>query len=361
MASQIWDTAGETEIGMELKRLAAIGATVGAIIGALALLGAPAASAVYASNGEPVWIPRDAANTADLLRANNQALARIGNRVYLGGDFTELAPELGAPAIQQGYLAAFNATVPSPTGAGTGVPIAGFSPQLDGPVYALVADASTNTLYVGGAFTGGVAILDATSGALQGTQITTDGEVHSLYRDGNDLYIGGQFQRVTDTTNHPRKMMAKINLGALTVDAFAPQFVGGMVAAIDIPPDHSKVFAGGRFTTLNGTTVGKVVALKFDGTLETAFAPPYNTTKQPVEDVEATDTKVFVAFGGGYNRFVQFSAGGNQDYGSCGDGDVQEVHLVNGGTRLLVGAMRMRRATALRLPVGGTGFIRGTP
>ncbi len=56
-----------------------------------------------------------------------------------------------------------------------------------------------------------------------------------------------------------------------------------------------------------------------------------------MEDVEATDTKVFVAFGGGYNRFVQFSATGNQDYGSCGDGDVQEVHLVNGGTRVLVG------------------------
>ena len=50
-----------------------------------------------------------------------------------------------------------------------------------------------------------------------------------------------------------------------------------------------------------------------------------------MEDVEATDTKVFVAFGGGYNRFVQFSATGTQEYGSCGDGDVQEVHLVNNG------------------------------
>ena len=47
-----------------------------------------------------------------------------------------------------------------------------------------------------------------------------------------------------------------------------------------------------------------------------------------------------MAFGGGYNRLVQFAAGGAQEYGSCGDGDVQEVHLVDDPTTtglLLVG------------------------
>ena len=77
------------------------------------------------------------------------------------------------------------------------------------------------------------------------------------------------------------------------------------------------------------------------GGLDTSFAPPINTTKQPVEDIEALNTKVFVAFGGGYNRLVQFAAGGAQEFGSCGDGDVQEVHLVddptNNRTVLLVG------------------------
>ena len=110
------------------------------------------------------------------------------------------------------------------------------------------------------------------------------------------------------------------------------------MAAIDVPPDHSRVYAGGRFTMLDGTAVGKIVALSpSSGAVDAGFAPPFNTTKQPVEDIEAIDTKVFVAFGGGYNRFVQFAASGNQEYGSCGDGDVQEVHLVNNGTMLLVG------------------------
>ncbi len=314
------------------RRLAAIVVAFGGALASVAVLGSSPAGAAFAANGEPVWIPRNANNTGDLLRANSQALAKMGNTVYLGGDFTELAPELGAPGIQQGYLAAFNAA-PTTPGNGTGVPLGAFHPQLDGPVYALVADAPNNRLFVGGAFTGGFAILDGTTGQPVGPQPTTDGEVHALYRDGNDLYVGGQFQKFGGQAN--RKMMARMNVTTLVVDSFAPAFVGGMVAAIDIPPDHSKVFAGGRFTTLNGAQVGKVVALKFDGTLEPAFAPAYTNAKQPVEDVEATDAKVFVAFGGGYNRLVQFSASGTMDYASCGDGDVQEVHLI--GTLLLVG------------------------
>ena len=326
---------------MRFKRgFAATGAALGAVLGSLVLFGTSPAGAAYAANGEPVWIPRNAANTADLLRADNHALAKIGNVVFLGGDFTELAPELGSPAVQQGYLAAFNAT--------TGVPIASFAPQLDGEVYALVASDDGTTLYVGGSFTtvngqaiGGFATLDAATGALKAgvTQRGTDGEVHAIYKDGTTLYVGGQFQKLGGTNN--RKMMGKLDIStpAQTVDpTFAPQFVGGLVAAIDIPPDHSRVYAGGRFSSLDGTTVGKVVALNpSSGGLDTGFAPPFNTTKQPVEDIEAINTKVFVAFGGGYNRLVQFSAGGAQEYGSCGDGDVQEVHLVNNGTVLLVG------------------------
>jgi hypothetical protein len=181
--------------------IAAAAAAAGLVVGSFAAVGVGAAEAAYATNGEPVWIPRNAANTADLLRANNQALARIGNRVYLGGDFTELAPELGAPAVQQAYLAAFDATTPATQGAGTGVPIAAFAPHLDGPVYALAADAGSNTLYVGGAFTGGFAILDGTTGQPKGTQITTDGEVHAFYLDGTTLYVGGQFQRFGGSNN----------------------------------------------------------------------------------------------------------------------------------------------------------------
>ncbi|HEX6786789.1 MAG TPA: hypothetical protein VF076_06305, partial [Acidimicrobiales bacterium] len=290
---------------MKRRIIVAVAAVV-VVAGGLGLVGASPASAAYAANGEPVWIPRNAANTADLLRANNQALARIGNKVYLGGDFTELAPELGAPAVQQAYLAAFDATTPASQGAGTGVPITAFAPRLDGPVDVIIADAATNTLYVGGTFTGGFAILDGTTGQLKGPQLTTDGEVHALYRDGNSMYVGGQFQKFGGVNG--LKMMAKFDVGSLAVDqSFAPQFVGGMVDAIDISPDHTRLYAGGRFTTLNTVAVGKVVALsQTNGSLDSSFNPPFNTTKQPVEDIEALNTKVFVAFGGGYNRFVQF-------------------------------------------------------
>ncbi len=323
---------------MVLRRVAA-GLVCGAVVWAgLAVGVGSTARAAYASNGEPVWIPRDAANDQDVLRADNRALVKIGNVVYLGGDFTELAPELGAPGIQQADLAAFNAT--------TGVPIESFAPKLDGKVYAMVASDDGTTLYVGGSFTtangqpvGGFAVLDAATGVLKAgvTQRPSDGEVHALYKDGSTLYVGGQFQKLGGAG---RKMVGRLDLSQATlpVDGWAPQFAGGMVDAIDINPAHSRVYAGGRFTTLNGASVGKVVAVSpTTGALDATFAPPYNTTKQPVEDIEAQNSKVFVAFGGGYNRFTQFSASGNLDYGSCGDGDVQEVHLVNNGTILLVG------------------------
>jgi hypothetical protein len=221
------------------RRIIAALAAVVVVAGSLGL-GATPASAAYAANGEPVWIPRNATNTADQLRADNRALAKIGTTVYVGGDFTELAPELGAPAVQQANLAAFNAT--------TGVPIAAFKPQLDGKVYAMVASADGTSLYVGGSFTGGFAILDATTGQPKGAQLTTDGEVHALYLDGGTLYVGGQFQKFGGVNN--RKMMAKLATATLTVDAtFAPQFVGGMVDAIDISPNHTTPAVGSRRST----------------------------------------------------------------------------------------------------------------
>ena len=66
--------------GMRVGR--GVGALVasGLLAGGLALtVAAPPAGAAYASTGEPVWIPRNAANAADQSRADNRALARVGN------------------------------------------------------------------------------------------------------------------------------------------------------------------------------------------------------------------------------------------------------------------------------------------
>src|SRR4051794_15031581 len=111
---------------MRATRLALVGA-----FGAAALVGTGAgtppsrpAAAAYQSNGDPVWIPRNANNAGDLDRADNRTLVKVGKVVYLGGDFTEIAPQPGAPGIQQADLAAFDAT--------TGVPIESFAPKLDG-------------------------------------------------------------------------------------------------------------------------------------------------------------------------------------------------------------------------------------
>ena len=257
-------TACELDVGSALV-------ATGLLAGGLALaVAVPSASAVYNSNGEPVWIPRSAANATDQSRADNRALARAGTTIYVGGDFTEVAPELGAPGVAIANLAAFDAT--------TGVPVAAFQPQLDGKVYALVADASTNTLYVGGSFTGGFAILDATTGARKGTQLTTDGEVHALYRDGGRPVrrrpvpaVRSRRQPQDDgplQPGHPRRRQLRSPVHRW--DGGNDRHGAQQVA----------VYAGGRFSALNGATVGKVVALSpATGALDPSFAPPINTTK----------------------------------------------------------------------------------
>ena len=82
------------------------------------------------------------------------ALAKIGNTLYVGGQFTQIAPErlpnTSLPAgsgIPRPYLFAADAT--------TGPPIWSFGAVVDGPVYALEVDPATNTLYVGGRFIDG--------------------------------------------------------------------------------------------------------------------------------------------------------------------------------------------------------------
>src|SRR4029079_5520255 len=99
--------------------------------------------------------------------------AKIGNPLYVGGQFPAIAPERlpnttlpVASAIPRSYLFAADAT--------TGLPIWSFGAVVDGPVYALEVDPGTNTLYVGGRFStvdgtalANFAILDATTGALK--------------------------------------------------------------------------------------------------------------------------------------------------------------------------------------------------
>jgi hypothetical protein len=171
-----------------------------------------------------------------------------------------LAAALTVIGLAPAASAAYN---PEPVGPGW-VP--------DGGVHAVVTDGST--VYVGGAFTGGVAALDALSGSLKWLG-NANGDVRALALTGSRLLLGGAFTTVGGTTH---RKLAAVNAATGAVDnAFKPA-PGGTVR--DVVVVNGIAYFGGQFTNLGavdattGTAVpgftfstnGQVYALGTDGT-----------------------------------------------------------------------------------------------
>lgn len=288
------------------------------------------------------------------------SLAKLANTLYVGGQFTQIAPErlpvTSLPAgagIPRPYLFAVDAT--------TGNPVWSFAPVLDGAVYALEVDPATNTLYVGGRFStvngqalSNFAILDAATGALKDgvTQLPVTGGsshiVRTLYRHASSgkLYIGGDF---TNVGGRNRGEVARISLPGNTVDNWKVS-VNGAVLAFGVDqanPAPERVYVGGEFTAVGGdANFGYIAA--FDSTEPAAagdFAPPV-TTWDPalagndpprVRAIAVAGGNVYAAMGGAGGRFFVWTQAdpAAQVVGWRTDGDVQIVHPV--GNQVLVG------------------------
>ncbi|MEG5042868.1 MULTISPECIES: DUF4347 domain-containing protein [unclassified Microcoleus] len=84
------------------------------------------------------------------------------------------------------------------------------------------------------------------------------------------IYAGGDFTTVNGTA---RNNIARMNADGSLDTAFNP--AGGMdsrVAAIALD-SSGKVYAGGYFTTVNGTARNRIARMNADGSLDTAFNP----------------------------------------------------------------------------------------
>jgi Bacterial Ig-like domain/PQQ enzyme repeat/Domain of unknown function (DUF5122) beta-propeller len=156
----------------------------------------------------------------------------------------------------------------------------------DGGVHAVVAGGST--VYVGGSFTGGVAALDAGTGALK-WRGSANGDVRALAltSDGTRLLLGGAFSTVGGTTH---RKLAAVNAGTGAVDnAFRPA-VGGTVRDIVVVGDTA--YFGGQFTKHNGITQGGLGAVHATtGTAVRAFTA---TTNSQVYSLGTDGARLFI-------------------------------------------------------------------
>lgn len=197
------------------------------------------------------------------------AFAQIGNRVYVGGNFTRVRRADGSASVKQPYLAAFDAR--------TGQWIRSFRPRLNNQVKALVA-LPHGRLAVGGQFSTldgkkarGLVVLTTSNGKRDKKftaeiKQTTRGAkrwVRTLDVRGKYLYVGGGFTRyrggsgkamsaysnilrVTTTTGSPDKRW-RPNLGAGIVQANGKRTISSSVLSLDVSDDGKTVYAVGQF------------------------------------------------------------------------------------------------------------------
>ncbi|MCB0102674.1 MAG: class F sortase [Anaerolineales bacterium] len=187
--------------------------------------------------------------------------------VYIGGNFTQLMPAGGGPAVTRNYIARINAD-------GSIHP---WNPDANGAVNVIAV--SGNTVYAGGGFTaiGGqarnrIAALDATVNTNNATAWNPDASdrVRTLAVSGNTVYVGGFFTTIGgQTRNRIAALDATVNTNNAT--AWNPN-ANALVYTLVV--SGNTVYAGGLFTAIGGQARNRIAAL--DATVNTNNATAWN-------------------------------------------------------------------------------------
>ena len=182
-------------------------------------------------------------------QANGRVLAilRVGNVVYLGGDFTQVMAHGGGKTAARNHLAAFNAN--------TGNLLA-WNPNADGRVRALASAANGTVIFAGGDFTPRRrrdAQPRGQAGRRRRRQADRTGRPRPTAscapsrRRNNKLYMGGDF---TSVNSHARARLAAVGGAGGALQPWAPQ--GQRRRAGGAAGRAPRVFIGGDFATING-------------------------------------------------------------------------------------------------------------
>ena len=300
------------------------GRTIGTLVAAFALLliTAPPASATLKTVPDDTW----------MANGSVYAIARAGNRIYLGGSFTQVREEAGSGAVvARDRLAAFDAT--------TGEVVSTWNPGANATVYALAVSPDGTRVYAGGDFTtvGGqsrvrLAAIDAiTGGVVPGWDPSVDGRVRGLAASASRVYVGGGFLNVD---GQYRKKLAAVDpvTGALD-GAWIPK-ANKTVRAVALSPDGGRVYISGYFEKVSGVARAHIAAVS-----PTTGAVDPNWHPNPGYGIWAlavSSTRVYGAGGGSGGKLPAFSvASGSTLWTKNTDGDVQAVALL--GDRVYAG------------------------
>lgn len=280
-----------------------------------------------------------------------RAMVQIGSRMYVGGNFGRIHDYTRRTSVARSYLAAFDVA--------TGAHVPAFSVVLDGKVNALAA-LPGGRIAVGGEFrrvngrvAGGLAVLNATTGALapgwstglQSRRTTiSPGTVTALSVSGTRLYAGGQFTHVSGGVPNSGYVPALRAARFSTTDgrpdpAWHPD-LGATPLFVVASAKGDRVYAGGFFTTMNGTRTAApyfVTLTTSTPATQVAGLRPWvpSTPKKPYQQAGfETDTRFWLAGAEhafqAYNRSDMALVRGAITAGDLGSGGDFQAAVVDG-------------------------------
>jgi WD40 repeat protein len=250
-----------------------VAAFVAATIGVTSILvfGLPSAASAEITNPLPradTWVTN----------ARISAMARQGNDLYVGGEFTRWGPATG-----HGVLVDPN------TGGVTNI-----SPVVDGAVLDAAPDGSGG-LYIVGAFNsvngisrGHGAHLTA-SGAVTSWDPAASGIIRQIEPIGSNFFIGGDFYTIENVVR-PKVAMVDPTVGSPF--GWHPT-INGPVEALALSPDHLRLFVGGEFTTVGGQSRKNVASVLVSTGAVEAWAPQPNGAVKTIA-LSPTGSRVYI-------------------------------------------------------------------
>jgi hypothetical protein len=265
-------------------------------------------------------VPPTARSTAsfnDVVRA----VVYAGDTIYVGGQFTT-ATDANGVVRPRNHVAALD----SSTGR-----LRAWNPNADGTVWSIAV--AGGDVYLGGDFTrvgdrprSRLAKVAANGGAVAGDFVhRANRTVRAMTVADGSLYVGGQFSTVD---GRPRGRLAAFALASGRLRAGWTPSANGTVSGLEAGP-ADRVYAGGRFSRINGRSGSGFAAALASGTgrLVSAFDP---ATSYDVRDLEVAGDVVYAAADGTGGHLRAFRGDGGDVFDLATDGGVQAVAELGG-------------------------------
>jgi hypothetical protein len=290
----------------------------------------------------------------DSAEANGRVwdILRVGDRIYLAGNFTQVTNTDGT-TYARNNLAAIDAN--------TGNVVPDWDPNATRPaspstssVRTMALSADGSRIFVGGTFAnvGGLsrnrlAAIDLATGTLDKTWgAGVNSTVWALAVSENGVYAGGDFTTVkSQARNHLAKLDATTGTPDPNWTPSADQISNnnyGSVRALAFSEDESRLYVGGYFQSISGQQTGNLVALEpATGVLDGGFRP---NDSNGIQSMAVSGGRVFVGTGDPLEGIEAFDGVSGAltwrlGYGAHTppEGDVQAITVSDDGSTVYAG------------------------